>query len=259
MSGCRCGDGTRPDRREPVQWIGRRGPLFWIPPPRTGGLPTVRVWRTLAERPRLSPCGSGASRASPGPDPGLAERYRSGRNGGASKASCRATGTWVRIPPSPPLVLCNPLKTPDAAPYPPFYPPIRGGWRGTSGTRSRLPAGCSTVAAPTRSDFGPIRCGFGPTRFSMGSPSVISEDFHAADPVDAVSPVPASCFPPVASPGRPESHTRQPMISPKAIQHGCARSPGLRRVRVVRTRGHARRWHALVAENAAPCAMNSKI
>src|ERR1051326_3667156 len=30
------------------------------------------------------------------------ERYRSGRNGGASKASCRATGTWVRIPPSPP-------------------------------------------------------------------------------------------------------------------------------------------------------------
>ncbi len=34
--------------------------------------------------------------------PGLAERYRSGRNGGASKASCRVTGTWVRIPPSPP-------------------------------------------------------------------------------------------------------------------------------------------------------------
>ena len=31
-----------------------------------------------------------------------AERYRSGRNGGASKASCRASGTWVRIPPSPP-------------------------------------------------------------------------------------------------------------------------------------------------------------
>ena len=31
-----------------------------------------------------------------------AERYRSGRNGGASKASCRVTGTWVRIPPSPP-------------------------------------------------------------------------------------------------------------------------------------------------------------
>ncbi len=30
------------------------------------------------------------------------ERYRSGRNGGASKASCRVTGTWVRIPPSPP-------------------------------------------------------------------------------------------------------------------------------------------------------------
>ena len=31
-----------------------------------------------------------------------AERYRSGRNGGASKASCRVSGTWVRIPPSPP-------------------------------------------------------------------------------------------------------------------------------------------------------------
>ena len=32
------------------------------------------------------------------------ERYRSGRNGGASKASCRVTGTWVRIPPSPPTL-----------------------------------------------------------------------------------------------------------------------------------------------------------
>ena len=31
-----------------------------------------------------------------------AEKYRSGRNGGASKASCRVSGTWVRIPPSPP-------------------------------------------------------------------------------------------------------------------------------------------------------------
>ena len=37
--------------------------------------------------------------AGPAHDP---ERYRSGRNGGASKASCRVTGTWVRIPPSPP-------------------------------------------------------------------------------------------------------------------------------------------------------------
>ena len=32
------------------------------------------------------------------------ERYRSGRNGGASKASCRVTGTGVRIPPSPPTL-----------------------------------------------------------------------------------------------------------------------------------------------------------
>ena len=31
------------------------------------------------------------------------ERYRSGRNGGASKASCPVRGTWVRIPPSPPF------------------------------------------------------------------------------------------------------------------------------------------------------------
>ena len=38
-----------------------------------------------------------------GARPHRAERYRSGRNGGASKASCRVTGTWVRIPPSPPL------------------------------------------------------------------------------------------------------------------------------------------------------------
>ena len=35
----------------------------------------------------------------------LSERYRSGRNGGASKASCRVTGTGVRIPPSPPTLL----------------------------------------------------------------------------------------------------------------------------------------------------------
>src|SRR5206468_5811535 len=41
---------------------------------------------------------------SPGPRASLnAERYRSGRNGGASKASCRVSGTWVRIPPSPPF------------------------------------------------------------------------------------------------------------------------------------------------------------
>ena len=30
------------------------------------------------------------------------ERYRSGRTGIASKAICRESGTWVRIPPSPP-------------------------------------------------------------------------------------------------------------------------------------------------------------
>ena len=44
--------------------------------------------------------------------PGKEIRYRSGRNGGASKASCRVTGTWVRIPPSPPLL--NNRKTPLA-------------------------------------------------------------------------------------------------------------------------------------------------
>src|SRR2546427_10772196 len=33
----------------------------------------------------------------------LPERYRSGHNGGASKASCLPkAGPWVRIPPSPP-------------------------------------------------------------------------------------------------------------------------------------------------------------
>ena len=40
-----------------------------------------------------------------------AERYRSGRNGGASKASCRASGTWVRIPPSPPFISSKPVNT----------------------------------------------------------------------------------------------------------------------------------------------------
>ena len=38
----------------------------------------------------------------------LPERYRSGHNGGASKASCLPkAGTWVRIPPSPPNNLFN--------------------------------------------------------------------------------------------------------------------------------------------------------
>jgi hypothetical protein len=35
------------------------------------------------------------------------ERYRSGRNGPDSKSGCRlVAGTWVRIPPSPPLFYC---------------------------------------------------------------------------------------------------------------------------------------------------------
>src|SRR6266571_7388401 len=37
------------------------------------------------------------------------ERYRSGHNGGASKASCLPkAGTWVRIPPSPPVYPISP-------------------------------------------------------------------------------------------------------------------------------------------------------
>ena len=47
---------------------------------------------------RIAPPGAPAGYAG---DRGT-ERYRSGRNGGASKASCRVSGTWVRIPPSPP-------------------------------------------------------------------------------------------------------------------------------------------------------------
>ena len=31
------------------------------------------------------------------------EKYRRGHNGAHSKCVCRGTGTWVRIPPSPPL------------------------------------------------------------------------------------------------------------------------------------------------------------
>ena len=42
-------------------------------------------------------------RRPPRAPPTSAERYRSGRNGAASKAACRVIpGTWVRIPPSPP-------------------------------------------------------------------------------------------------------------------------------------------------------------
>jgi hypothetical protein len=41
----------------------------------------------------------------------LTERYRSGRTGIASKAICRESGTWVRIPPSPPTLLaCGELR-----------------------------------------------------------------------------------------------------------------------------------------------------
>ena len=47
----------------------------------------------------------GGRPAASGPRSHLTERYRSGRNGGASKASCRVTGTGVRIPPSPPTSL----------------------------------------------------------------------------------------------------------------------------------------------------------
>ena len=49
---------------------------------------------------RSCPCGAGYAILLSRPP--SAERYRSGRNGIASKAICRVTGTWVRIPPSPP-------------------------------------------------------------------------------------------------------------------------------------------------------------
>ena len=78
----------------------------------------------------------------------FAERYRSGRNGGASKASCRVTGTWVRIPPSPPLPPCSsfPPLDPDRchalrrarrpAPRPPLPTRRNRFLRGTAGRRS---------------------------------------------------------------------------------------------------------------------------
>ena len=50
----------------------------------------------------VRPC-LGVYNSSPGQS-ASAERYRSGRNGRASKACCRVTGTWVRIPPSPPTI-----------------------------------------------------------------------------------------------------------------------------------------------------------
>ena len=56
-------------------------------------------------RPGAAGCGHAAGIIKVSRDvsgPVSAERYRSGRNGGASKASCPARGTGVRIPPSPP-------------------------------------------------------------------------------------------------------------------------------------------------------------
>ena len=49
-------------------------------------------------RPKRAPEGSRRRRP-------RAYQERSGRNGGASKASCRVTGTGVRIPPSPPFLI----------------------------------------------------------------------------------------------------------------------------------------------------------
>ena len=116
-----------------VQCVGFGRPCFWIPSV-AHGLPTIpRVTYTVTighggggrrlmetrrrwRRRRIAapqPAGSarlGAPNPALGPSSCLAERYRSGRNGGASKASCRETGTWVRIPPSPPPILCKPLK-----------------------------------------------------------------------------------------------------------------------------------------------------
>ena len=62
---------------------------------------TERAGEARASAASLSegPEGTGAERRPRAPK---MERYRSGRNGGASKASCRVTGTGVRIPPSPP-------------------------------------------------------------------------------------------------------------------------------------------------------------
>ena len=70
-------------------------------------------WATRVRGRRLParcPPSSGGARLGVGRVRPFAERYRSGRNGGASKASCRVTGTWVRIPPSPPLCPCGSLR-----------------------------------------------------------------------------------------------------------------------------------------------------
>jgi tRNA(Arg) A34 adenosine deaminase TadA len=61
----------------------------------------VRSARPQGGRMWISPSGAEPPQAE---SPGRTERYRSGHNGGASKASCLPkAGTWVRIPPSPPF------------------------------------------------------------------------------------------------------------------------------------------------------------
>ena len=52
------------------------------------------------------------------------EMYRSGRNELDSKSSCRVTGTWVRIPPSP--LLENPCKQVGNAYLQGFLPVYKG-------------------------------------------------------------------------------------------------------------------------------------
>ena len=90
-----------------------------------------------------------------------AERYRSGRNGRASKACCRVTGTWVRIPPSPPYLNYCKLITyqfrkhhrPENVPYvkkrraAPLPPAL-----------SALPAHVPSIPSLQLSDLGPGLC-----------------------------------------------------------------------------------------------------
>jgi hypothetical protein len=135
-----------------------------------------------------------------------AERYRSGRNGGASKASCRVSGTGVRIPPSPPASrfarICR-LGGVQALAHrsarasgtnPGVAPPTPHGVRtcrlgGASGTRPSLRSGfghesrCRSANSSRRSDLSArgasgtrpsLRSGFGHEsrcRFSFASRS----------------------------------------------------------------------------------------
>ena len=103
------------------------------------------------------------------------ERYRSGRNGGASKASCGVTRTGVRIPPSPPsfahacqrkreLRLGKRVKAPGPATRGPFSCQTGRRERSERRGQSHRDSDGGQLRCPAGANCGLAACGSGLTR-----------------------------------------------------------------------------------------------